>query len=82
MKDLSGNKCQCSVCKEYFLNLKSFDLHRKGVYGVNRYCVPPGQLEMEDKDGYWKATRQSYKKCTDSFKGLQTEISERFTPTL
>ena len=36
---LRGNRCQCTVCLEYFNSAYAFDKHRVGKHGVNRRCL-------------------------------------------
>ena len=36
---LTGNRCQCTACGEYFSRERVFDRHRVGDYGANRRCL-------------------------------------------
>jgi len=38
---LSGKRCQCSECKEFFSSPTAFDKHRAGTHGVDRHCQSP-----------------------------------------
>jgi hypothetical protein len=38
---LTGKRCQCPSCKEYFSTTANFDRHRRGIHGVDRACVDP-----------------------------------------
>ena len=38
---LTGKRCQCPGCGEYFSTVSNFDRHRKGKHGVDRHCVDP-----------------------------------------
>lgn len=54
---LTGSRCRCGGCGEYFNSLSSFDLHRAGIHGVGRYCRTPGEMlgmGMRRTDlGFW-----------------------------
>jgi hypothetical protein len=54
---LTGQRCQCTGCGEYFNRVSTFDKHRVGEHGVNRHCLTEAQ--MTDKGwsrnaaGFW-----------------------------
>lgn len=41
---LTGNRCQCTACGEYFSSVRGFDRHRVGEYGNDRRCIPVAEL--------------------------------------
>lgn len=41
---LTGNRCQCTACGEFFSSPRSFDRHRIGDYAKRRECIPAAQL--------------------------------------
>jgi hypothetical protein len=44
MPRLTGNRCQCRTCGEYFGNVRGFDRHRIGDYGKDRRCISAADL--------------------------------------
>jgi hypothetical protein len=42
---LTGNRCQCSACGEYFTSVRSFDRHRVGQFGIGRRCLTRAELD-------------------------------------
>jgi len=55
---LSGKRCCCPACGEYFSSSNSFDKHRKGL-GLDRYCLPPQEAGMsisKGTNGTWWTT--------------------------
>ena len=44
MTRLTGNRCQCTACGEYFGSVRGFDRHRTGDYGKDRRCRPVADL--------------------------------------
>lgn len=42
---LTGNRCQCSACGEYFTSVRSFDRHRVGRLGVDRRCLTQAEMD-------------------------------------
>lgn len=57
---LSGNRCRCSHCGEFFNSLWAFDCHRYGPFrhrGTLRRCRTPGELVArgwsKNKEGFW-----------------------------
>ncbi len=53
---LTGNRCQCAECGEYFNSVAAFDKHRVGNMD-NRWCLPVEEMEAQgmgkNKAGYW-----------------------------
>jgi hypothetical protein len=57
---LSGNRCRCHHCGEYFNSLRGFDRHRTGTFkerGVHRRCLSVAELVArgwsKNEDGFW-----------------------------
>lgn len=50
---LTGNRCRCSECGEYFNSVSAFDRHRCGK-ATERYCEDPENLGMSKNEaGFW-----------------------------
>lgn len=50
---LTGNRCLCSGCGEYFNSVGAFEKHRTGS-AENRVCKPPESIGMsKNAAGYW-----------------------------
>jgi hypothetical protein len=43
---LTGRRCLCSACGEYFSADSNFDRHRQGDHKILRVCVDPETLGM------------------------------------
>lgn len=67
---LTGNRCQCTACGEYFNGVAGFDAHRIGRFGVDRRCLDVAAMTahgwMRNAAGFWvtdshaqRATRQT-----------------------
>lgn len=72
---LTGNRCQCPSCGDYFNGLSAFDYHRVGSYAKpgqpnTRRCLTMAEMEaagfIRNAAGFWmtdsraqRATRQS-----------------------
>ena len=58
---LTGRRCQCCGCGEYFNGERGFDRHRVGVYGVNRHCLSAAEMTARgwhrNAAGFWAVTR-------------------------
>src|SRR6185437_5697649 len=54
---LTGRRCQCCGCGEYFNGERGFDRHRVGVYGVNRRCLSAAEMTTRgwyrNAAGFW-----------------------------
>lgn len=54
---LTGCRCQCCACGEYFGNVVVFDRHRVGQHGVNRRCLSPDEMAAkgwaQNDRGFW-----------------------------
>lgn len=62
MPKLTGNRCQCPTCGEYFNGVQPFDKHRIGQYGIDRRCLTVAELDaagfIRNAAGFW-CTRAS-----------------------
>ena len=55
---VTGTRCQCRECGEYFNSLTWFDKHRTGSYRNNeRRCLTPAEIAdagmMKNDKGFW-----------------------------
>lgn len=55
---LTGSRCQCTVCGDYFGSERGFDRHRIGEVGSPaRRCLTPSELQGagwdRDARGFW-----------------------------
>jgi hypothetical protein len=54
---LTGQRCQCTSCKEFFNRERIFDRHRVGVHGVNRGCLSVAEMAARgwrrNAAGFW-----------------------------
>lgn len=63
MPRLTGNRCQCTACGEYFNGVQPFDKHRAGHYAKpgewqgNRRCLTVAEMEahgfIRNAAGFW-----------------------------
>lgn len=57
MPRLTGNRCQCPTCAEYFNGVQPFDKHRVGEYGKDRRCMTVAEMRsagfMRSPAGFW-----------------------------
>jgi|GEM_PF-1646855 len=62
MPRLTGNRCQCPTCGEYFNGVQPFDKHRTGDYAKpgqpnTRRCLTVAELEaaefIRNAAGFW-----------------------------
>jgi hypothetical protein len=60
---LSGDRCKCTTCGEYFNSTYAFDRHRTGQHGVDRRCRSRdemGALGMDkNAKGFWISSRNA-----------------------
>jgi hypothetical protein len=67
---LTGNRCQCTACGEYFNGAAGFDAHRIGRFGIDRRCLDVAEMTargwMRNTADFWitdshaqRAARQS-----------------------
>ncbi len=58
---LTGRRCQCCGCGEYFNGERGFDRHRVGEYGVSRRCLSIDEMTAlgwhRKASGFWAMTR-------------------------
>lgn len=58
---LTGRRCHCCGCGEYFNGERGFDRHRIGGYGVNRRCLTVAEMTARswhrNAAGFWAVTR-------------------------
>ena len=57
-RKLSGDRCQCSTCGEYFNSTHAFDRHRTGAYEpLERRCLTATEMEARgmsrNVQGFW-----------------------------
>lgn len=56
---LTGNRCQCAGCGDYFNSTSTFDRHRAGAYDTrtSRRCLSPAELILRgwsrNGGGFW-----------------------------
>lgn len=59
---LTGSRCRCAACLQFFNSTSAFDLHRTGTHGVDRHCREPSEmlaLGMSVNDlGFWIERRR------------------------
>jgi hypothetical protein len=60
MKELTGKRCHCSACDEYFNSVSVFDRHRVGNWlndGANRRCLTIDEMVARgwsiNANGFW-----------------------------
>jgi len=57
MPKLTGNRCQCTACGEYFSSERSFDRHRIGQFGIDRRCMTTDAMTADgwarNGRGFW-----------------------------
>ena len=60
VRKLTGRRCQCCTCGQYFNGERSFDRHRIGVHGVNRRCLTDSEMLalgwFQNAAGFWAVT--------------------------
>jgi len=54
---LTGSRCQCCACGNYFGNVDVFDRHRVGEYGTDRRCLSVEEMTVmgweRNERGFW-----------------------------
>jgi hypothetical protein len=57
-KRLTGNRCQCPTCAEYFNGVQPFDKHRVGDFGKDRRCLTVAEMKARgwtrNAAGFWR----------------------------
>lgn len=68
---LTGAKCQCSACGEFFNSVSMFDLHRVGSYATfakDRRCLTADEMlakgYLKNAAGFWIS--EAYRRRADS----------------
>jgi hypothetical protein len=60
--NLTGNRCQCPTCGEYFNRVSTFDKHRVGSYEAGRRCLTVDQMRekgwLKNAAGFWITGRR------------------------
>jgi hypothetical protein len=55
--NLSGRRCQCAGCGQYFNSESAFNAHRVGNYAIKRECLTTPQMEAKgmakNKAQFW-----------------------------
>lgn len=58
---LTGCRCQCCACGEYFGSVDVFDRHMVGEHGVNRRCLSGDEMSAlgwaRNQRGFWIRNR-------------------------
>ena len=58
---LTGCRCQCCACGEYFGSVAVFDRHRIGRHGVDRRCLSRSDMSalgwVQNDRGFWITCR-------------------------
>jgi uncharacterized protein YwgA len=79
-KVLRGDRCQCTVCREYFNSTYAFDKHRKGPY-TNRRCLTVNQMYNAgmaiNRAGFWISgtTERNFRKGAEIAPDGHTELN-------
>ena len=42
---LTGNRCQCPTCGDYFTSTRAFNRHRVGQFGNDRRCLTADEMD-------------------------------------
>lgn len=54
---LTGSRCQCPTCGDYFANPRAFDRHRVGEFGDCRRCLTIEEMNargwVRNGRGFW-----------------------------
>lgn len=54
---LTGDRCRCPTCREYFNSTTAFDKHRIGSFSVDRRCLNPTEMQAkgmsQNAGGFW-----------------------------
>jgi hypothetical protein len=76
---LTGSRCQCAACGEYFNSTGMFDRHRTGAYsdfGAHRRCLTASEMlakgYLKNAAGFW--IRQANRRRTDSSGDLPSPL--------
>lgn len=83
MPRLTGNRCQCPTCGEYFNGVQPFDRHRVGEYAKagqpnTRRCLTVAELDaagfIRNAAGFWceRATKPHIRPRAPAFPARRT----------
>lgn len=54
---LTGSRCRCSACGEFFNSVSVFDAHRTGPHGPGRRCLTAEEMVsrgwLKNSQGFW-----------------------------
>ena len=70
---LTGNRCQCDACGEYFNGIQPFDRHRIGRHGIDRRCLAVADMAIagytRNAAGFWcqRATKPNARPRAPAF---------------
>jgi hypothetical protein len=71
---LTGNRCQCSACWEYFNGAAGFDFHRVGEYGLSRRCLTVTEMVSKgygkNPAGFWVTDSRAQRAARASAAGV------------
>lgn len=78
---LTGNRCQCTACGEYFNGMQPFDKHRIGPFDDTRRCLTVPEMTARgwtrNAAGFWCERANSLAKpCAHGF------VASRGTPAI
>jgi hypothetical protein len=63
---LTGSRCQCIACDEYFNSTFAFDKHRIGEHGKTRRCMTIDEMlakGMEKNEAlFWVSSANTFKR--------------------
>ncbi len=84
---LTGNRCRCSACGEYFNSVSTFDRHRHGGWqgrGADRRCLSPAELKARgwtlNAHGFWIVRRNAIASVGFGISCIGTRIHSTATP--
>jgi len=63
---LSGRRCQCAACKEYFNSIAGFDKHPVGPYDARKCLTPEEMLALgmsKNEAGFWITVAMPKERC-------------------
>ncbi len=77
---LTGNRCQCTDCGDYFNGLDAFDRHRVGSFAKaaqanTRRCLTVAEMEaaglIRNAAGFWMADSRAQRTARRSAAGVE-----------
>jgi predicted nucleic acid-binding Zn ribbon protein len=82
---LTGNRCECSACGEYFNGVSGFDRHRVGRHGVDRRCLYVHEMAalgfVQNASGFWVTDSDSQRARRHAGAGISGARSYVSQPT-